>query len=528
MAAPLPATKAQAPASPASLKPVAAPTIVRRTLPSGLHVILALKRDTPLVAVDLRVRGAGPATETTDNNGVAHFIEHLVFKGSVDQRPGDVDAAIEARGGELSARTTRDATQFATVVRASSWRAATAILAQMTLRPAFRAADMEAERAVILQETATAEAEPLRNGLSRLAASVFAPDSPYRLPLMGPEENIRRFTPGEVRAYWRAHYQPAQMTLTLVGDVNPADVWAAADTLFPAPQTAPTPIDAAVVAAPPVAPAVPPQHGRALVIPTPTPVAPSAAPPHAETKEETPPVNAVVTDAKPSDAPPARGTGEPPPAPTVPAARRDLVTVLIGFRGPSIARAPDDAALMEVLLPLLATGSGDSGALGAPLARNGTALSVTADFLPQRDGDGLFYIAVTGRRSEGPGSDAKRLGDAVVAELARVERDGFDDDAITRARQSALGARAYAEGAVETWASRLAVHDVWGASDYDDKLVARTNAATDDALRLAMRRYLAPQNRTVVVVGAPLSPAAAAPPLLGDATPSRDDTVGAP
>jgi predicted Zn-dependent peptidase len=98
-----------------------APSVQRRTLPSGIRVIVAEQPGTELAALDLRVR-VGSGAETPAENGTAHFIEHLLFKGTGTRKPGEIDLAIEKLGGELKAQTARDATRFAVVLPAENWR----------------------------------------------------------------------------------------------------------------------------------------------------------------------------------------------------------------------------------------------------------------------------------------------------------------------------------------------------------------------------------------------------------------------
>ena len=79
----------------AFVAPAEPPTIVRKNLTGGPRLIVAEKPESSLVALEIRVRGAGTDTETPENNGVAHAIEHMVFKGSMLRPPGSYDAEIE-------------------------------------------------------------------------------------------------------------------------------------------------------------------------------------------------------------------------------------------------------------------------------------------------------------------------------------------------------------------------------------------------------------------------------------------------
>ena len=101
--------------------------------------------------MDLRVQ-VGIADETPETSGMAHAVEYLVFKGTADRLPGQLDGAVEALGGELSARTTRDFTQFQASATKEGWKDVLRELGGMVFKPAFRQEDWAAERPVIRAE----------------------------------------------------------------------------------------------------------------------------------------------------------------------------------------------------------------------------------------------------------------------------------------------------------------------------------------------------------------------------------------
>lgn len=433
-------TTSVAPATPATLTPVPAAATPKPTLDvltNGLRVIVVERRGSAkIAAIDLRVR-AGIVWETPENNGVAHFLEHLVFKGTPTRRPGDVDAAIEGVGGELIANTSLDWAQFAATVPSGAFRQALEVLADVVQNPALRALDLETERRVILDEMAAAELDPGRSALLALSARAF-PDHPYRLSLYGPVENVQRFTRDDVLAFWRAHYVPTNMTLVVVGDVARANVLEAARALFTFP-TAATP--------------------------------PSIA-----------------------------GTALPDPAPLTGVVRveplvrdRGLVTVTLGFRAPAVSAA-EDAVALDALLPLLATGS-DGGRLGDGLVRkHNLAVSVSAGYLTQR-APGLLTVSATGRRGE-----EKRLEDALFAEIRRLREDGVSEAEADNARRIALGQILFEQETFAGQASVLAFYDVLGAPDFAARYEERLASVSAADLARVVRLYLTPDRCVVTSV----------------------------
>ena len=300
-----------------------------------MRVIVVERTSAKLVALDLRVK-AGTAYETEANNGAAHFLEHLLFKGTPTRKPGEVDAAIEGIGGELAANTSLDWAQYAATVPSAGFRQTLEILADVIQRPALREEDIALERRVILDEVASSEADPVRAPLLALSQIAFA-GHPYRFGLHGRPENIARLTRADIEAFWRARYVPANLTLVVVGEVKRPEVVDAARALF----TFTTP------------------GGAPSPLPDPAPL-----------------------------------TGVKRAAPLV--HDRALVTVALGFHAPPV-RNWQDAVALDVLLPLLSTGNGSGGRLGEALVqKQRAALAVSASYLTQR-APGLLTLSVIGR-----------------------------------------------------------------------------------------------------------------------------------
>jgi zinc protease len=395
---------------------------------------------TPTVAIEVRVRGAGPASETDADSGAAHFIEHLVFKGTADRMPGTLDAAVEALGGEITAYTQRDATRFAVTVPAANWRPALALLAEMLQRPAFRPADVEAERAVVLAEKAVAKGDAYRSGLAALCAAAFAAPDPYRLPLLGGDESVRRLTAADLRAFHARLYRPDNLTVAVAGPVTADEVQAAVRQQFPS-------------AAGGVEPEAPP---------------PAAAVPLIER-----PVRAPVVPAAPG---------------------RGLTTVYVAFRAP--AAAAPDAAACEALAQVLARPG--SGPLYRRLLQPGRALAATAEYVPLRRG-GLFLLSATAAATASPADlEAELLG-----ALAQVREDGVAEMDLTAAQGALIGRSLYERETPEGWARLAADADVLDLPpDFLAGYAARIRAITAADATRAARTYLVPLHRAVAVVSA--------------------------
>ena len=127
--------------------------VTEYTLPNGLQVLVAPSNAADLVTMDVWI-GAGTRRETAENNGVAHFMEHLIFKGTPTRKPGEIDAAIEDLGGTLNAATSYDWAHFYGTVASADAPAALTVLGDALMNSEMRQADIDAEKPVILSEMA--------------------------------------------------------------------------------------------------------------------------------------------------------------------------------------------------------------------------------------------------------------------------------------------------------------------------------------------------------------------------------------
>lgn len=229
-------TQAAAPALPSGLG-----AVTRTTLPNGVQVLAAPSAAADLVTVDVWV-GAGTRRETAANAGAAHFIEHLIFKGTPTRSPGEIDAAIEDLGGSLNAATSYDWAHFYVTVGASDAPAALSILADAVMHAGLRQADMDTERTVILSERARQLATPAARTTEEVSALLF-PNHPYRRPLLGTLDSINSMTRPPLLDFYHANYVPGNVTLVLSGNLTPAAAQDMAQKAFGAWPAAPVPAD---------------------------------------------------------------------------------------------------------------------------------------------------------------------------------------------------------------------------------------------------------------------------------------------
>lgn len=185
---------------------------------NGLTVIIREDHAAELVGVAVWVK-AGSSNETEKNNGVSHFIEHLVFGATAKREPGEMDLEMESIGATLNARTSKDWAQFNTVVSSRYLRQALDVLADAMTAARFRDQDIEQERRVILDEIAKKETNPIAVCKDYLARELYG-SHPYSLPVEGTRESVLAISRQDIVDYYRKYYVPRNMAVVLVGDVD--------------------------------------------------------------------------------------------------------------------------------------------------------------------------------------------------------------------------------------------------------------------------------------------------------------------
>jgi predicted Zn-dependent peptidase len=162
---------------------------------------------------------AGARHEPAEVNGIAHLLEHMAFKGTLRRSALAIAEEIEAVGGYVNAYTTREHTAYYARLLAADLPIAVDILADILQHSAFDPAELERERAVILQEIGQAEDTPDDIIFDHLQLTAF-PDQALGRPILGAPEIVRRLDREAVRSYMRARYGASSMILVAAGRVD--------------------------------------------------------------------------------------------------------------------------------------------------------------------------------------------------------------------------------------------------------------------------------------------------------------------
>ena len=195
--------------------PFSGPQLDHWTLPNGVRCVTADMPDAPLTCLDLWCR-AGSASEQPGEEGMAHFLEHMVFKGSERLAAGAFDEAIEALGGSSNAATGFDDVHFHVLTPPDRAREALDLLLELVLQPSLDPGGFETERDVVLEEIAQYADQPNEQVL-QLLLSKGCDQHPYGRPILGTPHSLDAMTPAAMQAFHSRQYRGSNCCLAVAG-----------------------------------------------------------------------------------------------------------------------------------------------------------------------------------------------------------------------------------------------------------------------------------------------------------------------
>ena len=192
------------------------------TLSSGLTVITERMERVETVSFGAYV-GAGTRHETAAENGVAHFLEHMAFKGTLTRSAVAIAEAIENVGGHINAYTSREQTAYYVKLLKEDLPLGADIIGDILCHSAFEADELERERGVILQEIGQANDTPDDIVFDHFQSAAY-PAQPMGRPVLGTEGIIRNLKREALHGFMAQHYTPENMVLVACGNLRHADV----------------------------------------------------------------------------------------------------------------------------------------------------------------------------------------------------------------------------------------------------------------------------------------------------------------
>ena len=190
----------------------------RTELPGGLIVLSEQMPGIRSASLGVWVR-AGSITETPEEMGISHLLEHMVFKGTRRRSARELALVLERLGGSLDAYTTREHTSFQARVLDADIDIALDVLADLVLDPVLRATDLDLEREVVLEEIATVEDTPDDLVFDMHAERMWA-GHPYGFSILGTRDTVSAFTADDLRRAHETHYHRANLIVAGAGNVQ--------------------------------------------------------------------------------------------------------------------------------------------------------------------------------------------------------------------------------------------------------------------------------------------------------------------
>ncbi len=201
------------------------------TYPNGLRLITVPMEHTKAATVLVMV-GTGSRYETKDINGISHYLEHMMFKGT-EKRPGSLDISqeLDSIGAEYNAFTGKEYTGYYAKAGMENFDLILDIVSDIFLNSKFDLAEIEKERGVIIQEINMNFDNPMRH-ISDIYEELLYGDQPLGWDIAGTKETILAMKPEKIREYFNTHYFAQNTVVAVAGNVDPAKVKEQVDRYF--------------------------------------------------------------------------------------------------------------------------------------------------------------------------------------------------------------------------------------------------------------------------------------------------------
>ncbi len=187
-------------------------------LDNGQTVIIQEVKNNPIVTIDTWIK-TGSIDEDDSNNGVAHFLEHLFFKGTKNHAPGEFDKILETKGAITNAATSKDFTHYYITIPSKDFDLAMELHADMLMNPMIPRNEMEKERKVVLEEINKDSNSPQKKLYESIDSMLYT-SHPYKRRVIGKSNIIETITRDKVLEFYNEHYSPSNMVTLVVGDVD--------------------------------------------------------------------------------------------------------------------------------------------------------------------------------------------------------------------------------------------------------------------------------------------------------------------
>ena len=190
--------------------------IQRKVLKNGMTVVFK-QRKNEVISVAFAVR-LGAMNETKENKGIAHFIEHMLYKGTPSRNAQQISIEIERNGGELNGFTAEQVTAYWCRMPSKHINIALEVLGDMVSNPKFDPKELDKERQVIFEEMKMYKDNPRMHVFEKIKNNLYKRD--FAMPIIGTEDSMIRNTRDELKKLFDQIYVPENMILCVVGDTD--------------------------------------------------------------------------------------------------------------------------------------------------------------------------------------------------------------------------------------------------------------------------------------------------------------------
>jgi zinc protease len=415
---------------------------VQYTLANGMTLIVKPDRRAPTAVHMLWVR-VGSMDEVDGTTGVAHVLEHMLFKGTPRLAPGEFSRRIAAMGGRENAFTGRDFTGYHQQIPAARLEEVMRLESDRFAHNRWPDEEFKRELQVVKEERRLRIEDSPRSMLYEVISGTTFLASPYRRPISGWMSDLDAMTPQDAREFYQRWYVPANAAVVVAGDVDPAQVVRLAERYY---GSLP-------------ARAVPPRKPR-------------TEPPQAGLRRVEHKAPAEQSYVSLSFKVPQLRSFEPSPEADDALALTVLAAVLDGYSGARLDRALTQGADRVA----------DSAGAGNGLWGRGPQL-FTLDGVPA------------------PGKTPEQVEAALRAEVARVAKEGVSESELQRVKTRWIAAEVYKRDSVFSQANELGTYWAWGLPlDSAERLMERLKAVTAQQVQAVAARYFGDDALTVGIL----------------------------
>jgi zinc protease len=412
--------------------------ILEQTLPNGMKVVVKTDRRAPVVVSQVWYR-AGSMDESYGATGVAHVLEHMMFKGTRDVPAGEFSKRIAAAGGRENAFTSRDHTAYFQTLQKDRLELALKLEADRMANLVLSGEEFAKEINVVMEERRMRTEDSAQAKLYEALMATAYQTHPYRHPVIGWMDDLKNMKVEDARRWYETWYSPNNATLVVAGDIDPAQVFAWAQQYFG--------------------------------------VIPSRAQPLRKPQQEPEQIGMKQVTVK---------------------APAKLPVVALVWPAPNLRDPAKDADpyALEILAGVL---DGHASArLNQSLVREKQiAVEASAGYDSIARGPGMFSLDA----SPVEGKSVAEVQAALKDEIARLIKDGVSDSELKRVKAQVLASQVYQQDSLFYQAMQIGEWTTAGL-DYKDRdtRYAKLKAVTGEQVQEVARKYLVDDRLTVAVL----------------------------